>query len=70
MSEKLRCPYCGKLVKNGRWLGTLHLCVTEGERAAIDEARWQQRQQMRYTAENLGYIGEPGYLWDKPQRPS
>lgn len=32
-----QCCYCGKWIKNSRWLGTLHLCVSPAERARVDE---------------------------------
>lgn len=52
--EKLRCPDCRKLVTNGRWLGTLHLCLLPHEIAEVrrqrEQVEWQKRAQIEYVA--------------------
>lgn len=39
-----QCEYCGKIVKvNKAFFGSLHICVTDEEAAAIDAFRARQR---------------------------
>jgi hypothetical protein len=55
--DYVRCQYCRKSIRVGRFLGTLHLCLSPEERAEIDRqhrlAAWQMREQKRIIREGM-----------------
>jgi hypothetical protein len=51
MSEKLRCGYCRKMVRDKPIFGTLHVCRSAGERTEVDYYRWMAAEQKRMNAE-------------------
>lgn len=55
---KAMCGYCRKLVRDKPVIGTLHVCLTEEERCAIDFARWQwqAQRQMRFGSRGLAAL--------------
>ena len=39
-----KCKWCCKLVQVNKWIfGSLHVCVTEGERAMVDDETTPQK---------------------------
>ena len=55
--DYVRCQYCRKSIRVGRFLGTLHFCMTAEERAEEDRkhrvAIWQMREQKRIIREGM-----------------
>lgn len=57
---KATCDYCRKLVRVDKPIfGSLHICVTDEERVAIDRARWLMRQQVNYCARQQAASRQP-----------
>lgn len=43
------CPDCRKIVHDKPFIGTLHVCLSPGEKAILDHGRWARYMQMRAT---------------------
>lgn len=48
---KAKCRWCQKMVNDKPLLGTLHVCLTPGDRALVDEGLRCREAQKQFVAE-------------------
>lgn len=66
--DRYKCGYCRKIVRDKPFLGTLHICLSPGDRTEVDYYRWVMEQQKRMNAEHEQNVKTcMGYLDSRPR---